>query len=323
MPIGPLVYLYVRSLTEADFKLRRQHRWHFASGIVDLFPKVLIWVTLAGLITGWVQPENSNAWGGFIDNYNTYMDLPRWASITLYLLLTKRFLRRLTQSRTDAPPDNALSGARLKWIHQFLNAFLIFQAIWLAFLIPYLIPATRGILLEKMSYYPIYIPLAVLVYWLGFKGYMQTKLPAEVPAADSGTTGPGPRPVPTLALAFSDEEVAGYLAALKTAMEKDRLYLEPALNLQAVAAHTGIPPKTISFVLNNHQGKSFNEFVNEYRITEVKRHLLEPGTGHLTIAGLALECGFNSQATFQRAFRHGTGVSPKEYISQKKCRQSA
>jgi AraC-like DNA-binding protein len=61
--------------------------------------------------------------------------------------------------------------------------------------------------------------------------------------------------------------------------------------------------------------KSFNEFINEYRIEEVKKRLLEKGNEHLTIAGLALECGFNSQATFQRSFKNATGVSPKEYLS--------
>jgi AraC-like DNA-binding protein len=55
--------------------------------------------------------------------------------------------------------------------------------------------------------------------------------------------------------------------------------------------------------------------VNAYRIEEVKERLLAPGHQHLTITGIALGCGFNSQATFQRAFKNSTGVSPKEFIS--------
>ncbi len=98
-------------------------------------------------------------------------------------------------------------------------------------------------------------------------------------------------------------------------MEEDKLYLEPSLNLQSVSTHTSIAQKTISYILNNYQNKSFNEFVNEYRIQEVKKRLLEKGKDHLTIYGMALDCGFNSQATFQRAFKSVTGVSPKEYLS--------
>lgn len=63
---------------------------------------------------------------------------------------------------------------------------------------------------------------------------------------------------------------------------------------------TGIAQKVISAVLNQQLNKSFSEFVNEYRITEVKKRLLEPQRDNLTIVGLAYECGFNSQSTFQR-----------------------
>ncbi|MEI9807657.1 MAG: helix-turn-helix domain-containing protein [Bacteroidota bacterium] len=33
----------------------------------------------------------------------------------------------------------------------------------------------------------------------------------------------------------------------------------------------------------------------------------------LTIAGVAAECGFNSQATFQRTFKEITGIAPSAY----------
>ena len=105
------------------------------------------------------------------------------------------------------------------------------------------------------------------------------------------------------------------MSSLKNEMQEDKLYLEPSLNVQAVSSHTHIPPKTISFVLNNYEKKSFNEFVNEYLIEEVKRRLAEKANEHLTISGIALDCGFNSQATFQRAFKNIIGVSPKEYLS--------
>lgn len=35
-----------------------------------------------------------------------------------------------------------------------------------------------------------------------------------------------------------------------------------------------------------------------------------------TLLGIAFECGFNSKATFNRAFKKVTGVSPKEWLQQ-------
>jgi AraC-like DNA-binding protein len=314
MPLGPLIYFYVQSLLKPGFRLSRRQKWHFSTVIIDLVSTMVVWVFLAGLLTGLLQREDDRGWGNFVDSYNTYSDIPRWLSLTLYILLTKRFLSNYA-AESNGLASHTYMHTRLRWIHQFLNAFLIFQGIWLIFLVPYIIPATRGPLLDNMSYYPIYIPLAVLIYWLGFKGYLQTQIPESEPAGKEAEFQPGPQKVPVSALSFSSEEAANCITILKKVMEKDKLYLEPALNLSAVSAHTHIPQKNISFILNNHLNKSFNEFINEYRIEEVKKRLLEKGNEHLTIAGLALECGFNSQATFQRAFKSVTGVSPKEYLS--------
>jgi AraC-like DNA-binding protein len=98
-------------------------------------------------------------------------------------------------------------------------------------------------------------------------------------------------------------------------MEHDKLYLDPELNLKKVADHTGISPKIISTILNQHFRQSFNDFINAYRVREVKERLLDPENRHMTISGVALESGFNSQATFQRVFKNVTGTSPREYLA--------
>jgi AraC-like DNA-binding protein len=144
---------------------------------------------------------------------------------------------------------------------------------------------------------------------------LQTQLSKTEPIVKDFPIQPGPLKVVNPSLSFSDEEVTHYTTLLKKSMEEDKLYLESSLNLQSVSTHTNIAQKTISYILNNYHNKSFNEFVNEYRIQEVKKRLLEKDKDHLTIYGIALDCGFNSQATFQRAFKSITGVSPKEYLS--------
>ena len=80
-----------------------------------------------------------------------------------------------------------------------------------------------------------------------------------------------------------------------------------------MAEHTGFSQKIISAVLNQYIQKSFNEFVNEYRVLEFKEKIVQPEFNHLTIAGIALECGFGSQPTFQRVFKEITGQSPSEF----------
>jgi AraC-like DNA-binding protein len=75
----------------------------------------------------------------------------------------------------------------------------------------------------------------------------------------------------------------------------------------------GVNSSVLSFAINNGFGKNFNDFVNEFRITEVKEKLKTADDA--TLLEIAFDCGFNSKATFNRAFKKFTGVSPKEFVS--------
>jgi len=69
----------------------------------------------------------------------------------------------------------------------------------------------------------------------------------------------------------------------------------------------------LSNLLNQHIGKSFNDFVNEYRVDEAKKRLSDASYNNFTIAAIAFDCGFNSLATFQRVFKQVTGITPSKY----------
>ena len=97
-------------------------------------------------------------------------------------------------------------------------------------------------------------------------------------------------------------------------MQEDKLYLDPAFNLDRAAKHTGLPAKTISTVLNQHMDKSFNEWINQYRVQEFKKKVTEGRVEELTLTAIASECGFNSQATFHRIFKQEVGMTPSEYL---------
>jgi AraC-like DNA-binding protein len=69
----------------------------------------------------------------------------------------------------------------------------------------------------------------------------------------------------------------------------------------------------LSQVINAFEHCSFRDFVNKARVTEVCRRLDE--SAELNLLELAMEVGFNSKSSFNRAFRKQTGKTPSEYIS--------
>ena len=141
-----------------------------------------------------------------------------------------------------------------------------------------------------------------MIYWLGIKGYIVSQR-QNVPYKKNAVT----------ASILPSETVEGAIILLTKAMEVDHLYLNPALNLSILAQHSGLAQKIISAVLNQHLHKSFNEFINKYRVAAFKERMQRPESNQLTIAGIAMECGFNSQATFQRTFKELTGLSPSAF----------
>lgn len=298
MLIGPLIYFYVQSLLDADFKIAKKQRRHFLPVLIDLAPPLTPVIFIIGIILK-LTPNNPAPWGSFIDTYNVYADIPRWMSVTFYVWLSAKYLKAYKIKHTSSLNGQVVN---FKWLNQFIRAFMIFQAIWLAYLIPYVIPRYTNWMLDTFDWYPIYIPMAILIYWLGIKGYIvsqqQNATEKKSPANNN---------------LLSPELTEQVIASLIKAMKEDKVYLNPNCSLAVMAEHTSFSQKIISAVLNQHLQKSFNEFVNGYRVAAFKEKILQPETANFTIAGIALECGFNSQATFQRVFKEITGQSPSAF----------
>jgi AraC-like DNA-binding protein len=300
MPLGPLIFFYTKSVLDPAFQLGKIQRRHFYPVVLDWGAKLMGWIFFTGAILGYFREAQGPAWGDVMDQYNTYVDIPRWLSLTVYLLLTRKLLYE------NRPTDKAgTKPQNLPWLRQLVRVFLVFQGLWLLFLIPYSIPSLRGPLLDTFGWYPIYLPVAILIYWLGLKGYLHSWTGSPAEAIRKAST-----------MAYPIETVEKTVEALIHAMQTDNLYLDPELTVEKLGRHVQLPQKTVSFVINQHLQKSFNTFVNEYRVEAVKQRLTDPGFAHLTLTGIAFESGFNSQATFQRTFKQLTGLSPKEYAGQ-------
>jgi AraC-like DNA-binding protein len=72
---------------------------------------------------------------------------------------------------------------------------------------------------------------------------------------------------------------------------------------------------TLSAVINEGYNKNFFDFINDYRIEEFKRLAATEQYKHYTFLAIAMEVGFSSKTTFNRAFKKCTGQTPREYFS--------
>ncbi len=303
MPAGPLIYFYIRSFYENDFRIGKAQKAHFYPVILDLFPHLVVVFYIVGIMGGFLKPNNP-AWGRLIDQYNTYVDIPRWISLAAYIWLSWKYMQ-LNKLKVKE-----VRNSFLLWPGQLILAFGLFLVIWLLHLIPYIIPAYSEKMLNLVGWYPVYIPGAVLIYWLSIKSYQLLHQQIKKDKKNVGVLN-----------SLSGKTIGEAIKVLKDSMDKDQLFLNPELNLAMLSEHTSLPPKIISAILNQELNTSFSTFINEYRIKEIKYRILQPQNQNLTIAGIAFDCGFNSQPTFQRAFKASTGHSPTEYLQNATQRQ--
>jgi|GEM_PF-3463513 len=102
------------------------------------------------------------------------------------------------------------------------------------------------------------------------------------------------------------------LSKIVETVEADKLYLNEELTIADLAKKLGYSTKTISYTINNGLQKSFSLFINEYRVNLFKERKSSGKYEHLSIMGLAYDCGFNSKSTFNRIYKEITGFAPKE-----------
>ena len=69
----------------------------------------------------------------------------------------------------------------------------------------------------------------------------------------------------------------------------------------------------LSQIINQKEGKNFFDFINHYRVEDVKEKLNDDAYSHFSILGVALEAGFKSKSTFNAVFKKMTGMTPSQF----------
>ena len=112
---------------------------------------------------------------------------------------------------------------------------------------------------------------------------------------------------------LSKQAMAALIQDAHILMIDYKLYLDPELTPDKMAARLSVSKNHLSQSLNQELGQSFNDFVNHFRIEELKDWILDPAKANLSLYGLALDASFRTKATFNTSFKKATGLSPSAY----------
>lgn len=113
---------------------------------------------------------------------------------------------------------------------------------------------------------------------------------------------------------LSSDESKEVFDRLKSYLSSSKSYCDPELSLSQLAKHMNVSSNRLSQVINQNTNQNFASFINAMRINEVILKLEEGAHEKLTLLAIALEAGFNSKASFNRAFKKETGQTPSAFV---------
>ena len=110
---------------------------------------------------------------------------------------------------------------------------------------------------------------------------------------------------------LTGQDASELLVALDLVMREQQLYLNPNLSLALLAKKVGHLQTTVSQAINDKLGKSFNLYINEFRIQHAQDVLMSESRMNMDL--VAERSGFNSTSTFFAAFKKISGQTPASY----------
>jgi AraC-like DNA-binding protein len=101
---------------------------------------------------------------------------------------------------------------------------------------------------------------------------------------------------------------------LETETIQKQAFLENSLSIDTLAKRLGVSSYRLRGFINQTLGfDNFSTYINGYRIEKIKIEFSNPEKSHIPILTIALNNGFNSLSTFNRAFKTAEGLTPSEF----------
>ncbi len=305
--IGPIVYFYTKSLLNASFQLNTKEFLHFIPSTLYLLYSIIVFITDKLIL----------------DEFYFYADgrdkdLSNWYQITgvismaFYLLLSLKHYSNYKKLIFDTV--SFAESILFKWIQNFMIAFLGILIIRVVFFM------TNPEWGQFGSQFWHYIAFSIISFYIAINGYANVIQLSAIENLDSKPVdvfheinlSKKARPTKT-----EEKDIEYWKVKIESLMKNEHLYQNPKLTLFEVAQQLDITTKMVSSTINNGFNQNFNDYVNAHRIEAVKEKLIAREHKTITLLGIALDCGFNSKATFNRAFKKSTSLSPKEFVDKK------
>ena len=300
---GPFLYLYVSTLTSNKKHFNPKNLLHFTPFVIfvlylfiaSLFSDYSHGITIDHLSDNAVEPPL----------FFIILLLITALSGPVYFFLTYKIFLQSKESLLNFSSQDV----NLDWLGKLVS---IFGVVWTLLIIIAVIHHIFNLFTMDFCINGLFLSLSAFIILIGYFGFKQKDVFISYSIETKAEVSVEPE-IKYVATKMEGAELQQCCNKVQNFMESNRPYLDSELTLPKLAEDLNVTTHHLSQVINEVHGENFFNFINKYRVDEVKRKIQDPKYQNYTLLGIAFESGFNSKSAFNRVFKNITGTTPSTY----------
>jgi AraC-like DNA-binding protein len=323
----PLMFMYVKKMSEEEFVFRKRNLLHFLPAFLVFILQLVLFFTLSAENRELLfKPRELISEVEGLQNFLSVYYISILLLLIQVLVYSVAMLRKLIMhNRNILKQYSYKEKISLNWLFAFVILYLIYYSFEFS---TYIFPSLE---VSELTYFSI---VSLHIFIVGIWGLRQKDIyassrdwhigerlqrivkkdtPVSVEKKDKELETiivSGQDKKQTLLSDSQKEELSRKITEVVIA---NKLYLNPELSLEDLAAKLFLHKNYVSYVINDVFKMNFYNYINRYRIEEAKKMLLDKSYDNLSIEGIAKSCGYKSRNVFYPVFKKFEGITPLEY----------
>jgi AraC-like DNA-binding protein len=300
---GPFLLLYISALIDQKFQFNRDKLLHFIPFI--LFNLFIVIASFFPEISERIRLDHVESEHGAPLLFNLFLILTVLSG-PFYFILSMLLFKKLDINIFNY--FSSFENVNLNWLRKLVY---IFGGIWTVLMIFATVHHVFHMFSWIFCAHGLSLSLSAFIILIGYYGLKQKEIFIQYPDRNiEDVTEPKTK---YAGIFLKETDIEHYVSKLKHFMATEKPYLEADLSLPELANKLEIPSHHLSRIINEQFDVNFFDFVNQYRIEEVKSRIGNPEFDNLSLLGIAFDSGFNTKSAFNRVFKKMTGFTPSEY----------